>query len=126
MKAQQSIENVASGRVFGSKHQVNSVLFGLLLVLNVAIPKAGFKIGDVPITFGYIYAILLGLVYFPRGIAQFIKAGKGSVCILAYCSWIFVFMVLCGLFLGIENLGFYLSMIFGFCVINSPSSSHWV
>jgi hypothetical protein len=117
MKVQQSIEDVTSEQAFGVKRRASSVLFGLLLVLNVAIPKAGFKIGDVPITFGYIYAIVLALVYFPRGIAQFIKSENGSVYILAYCSWILVFLVLCGYFVGVENFGFYLSVVFGFSVL---------
>lgn len=92
----------------------NSLLFGLLFVLNVAIPKAGFKVGDVPITFGYIYVIVLGIIYFPAGMSRFMRGNGAAALILGYCAWITLFLVICGFFCGIDSMGFYISMIFGF------------
>ncbi|KIG10845.1 hypothetical protein [Caballeronia concitans] len=95
----------------------NAPLFGLLLVLNIAIPKAGFKVGDVPITFGYMYALLLGVVCLPSGLARFFNERQQTAGVVAYCSFIFVFMLLAASFCGIGNMGFFLSIILGFCVL---------
>jgi hypothetical protein len=117
MDAHQAAERNRPIYALVDKRRENPVLFGLLLVLNVAIPKAGFKVGDVPITFGYIYAVVLGIIYFPQGISRFMKADSARAFILAYCAWILVFLVVCAYFCGIENMGFYFSMVFGFGVL---------
>jgi hypothetical protein len=117
MEVHRSTASIQSTRISSVKRHGTSTLFGLLFVLNVAIPKAGFKIGDVPITFGYVYALVVGVVCFPRGISYFTRGKSAEASILAYCCWILVFLVMCAFFCGIQNMGFFFSMVFGFFIL---------
>ncbi|MFL9921018.1 hypothetical protein PQR75_37785 [Paraburkholderia fungorum] len=66
MDAHQAAERNRPIYALVDKRRENPVLFGLLLVLNVAIPKAGFKVGDVPILSATSTRLFWGSFTFPK------------------------------------------------------------
>ncbi|WP_159838429.1 hypothetical protein [Burkholderia sp. 8Y] len=73
--------------------------------------------GDVPITFGYMYALFMGVVCLPGGIRQFLLGRDRTGSILAYSLFILLFLAAIAYFCGVANLGFFFSIVFGFCVL---------
>lgn len=66
-----------------------SFWFYSLFILNVVFPKAGFKIGSIPITFGYILLGIYSLIFLPR---SFKEAKKPNIlCAMAWAP----FQILC-------------------------------
>jgi len=94
------------------------LVYSLFLVL-VLFPKGGFKFGDIPVTWGYIYLLILGVASFPSHLTRFNKTGGFSLKYGAMLLMLpFVILVL-GTYItyGFDSFGFGVSLMLNFSVI---------
>ena len=87
----------------------------LLFLFVVLFPKGGFKIGDVPITWGYCLIALYALVACPWAILDSKLLRLSPLTLFVFCCLLpFQFILLMSFANGIESMGFALSTLLSF------------
>lgn len=87
----------------------------LLIFFNLYFPKGGFKISNVPITWGVLLFCIIGIFsllkkcFFPIFVIE-----KNRIIVLAALLPFELFCIICFYENGIENMGFFLSFLFNF------------
>jgi hypothetical protein len=101
----------------GDKMEIlNKIAIFLLIFFLVAFPKGGFKIGDIPITWGYLYIMLIGIIGFYK-LFKLKFLPKINLYLLLFMLPFQVIICVTFLLYGYTtSIGFFLSIILNFVI----------
>ena len=91
----------------------------LLFIFLIFFPKAGIKISEIPITFGYIFLALVGIYLTATGIAsgQLTRMNRWGGIALSALIPLQIYSVISMFFLGSENIGLSVAYIVSFVAL---------